>query len=624
MRISFLVTALIILFYTSTLYANDTKKDSANLVVYFQNALANTEYRDSFLNLANSIASSNQKNSLIQDTYLYNLSKFYFLTGQVDSSFSIAEQGLKLYDLVPQNKKASKFHNLIGSVYSMKKDYENGIRHFQYAIKILEYSKDYHGVALIQNNIANIFFSLSDYESAFKYSSAAYSTLSIEKDTLYTPLLAGITAMSSIKLGLFEEGKHLTDICIKSAKKYKNTHAEIVGLTCQGELKLEKNEFDSAFFFYHQALTLSEKTNQFHMAILNKINLLTTCVKLKKFNDAIYYGELALIESNKMGNQNTLYSIHKNLAYAYNGLAQYKTAYKHLNKAEELYKESSGIQNKKVINDILIKYDTEKKENEIMLKKLEITKNEIKLSQRNIWIIILIAGIFILIIFYFIYYIFQRQKITRLKDEQVTRSLIASIEGEEKERTRFSAELHDGIASSITSIKIHLENHAKSTNEPELTNIIEQLSCLHEETRRISHNMLPLSLVEISLENAIESFCKENSTTSLKIHFSNQTKVLNSILKSDQLLVYRSIQELVQNVRKHSKSRICHVQISSNDVEYIFSVEDEGCGFDLNQQIKNTGLQSLKNRLESINAVLTIESQTEKGTLACIYLKRTT
>ncbi len=616
------VLIFFLLLHTSGfVYGSYQEKDSSAIVYYFQKALQQPEQRDSFALLAESISENKKSDQKIQDIYLYNLSKFYFQTGRLDQAFDVANQGLNLYRLAPHTYSAAKFHNLLGSVYSMQKNYEDGIKHYQYAIKILELSGDSHTVALIQNNIANTFFSLTDYESAYKYSSLAYQTLKAEKDSVNLPSLTGITAISAIKIGNIEEGRMLTSECLYMALKYENRIAEIIGNTCQGELYIIEEKFDSAALSFSKSLALSQQYGQVHLAMLNKISLLTAYEKLKDFKQAIRFGEEALAESAQMENENTLYSIHKHLGYAYYGDNQYQKAYEHLNKAHDLYINYAGLQNKKIINDILIKYDTEKKEKAITLQELELTQNEIKLGKRKLWIIGLTFSLIILAISYLFYIRLQRQKLIRSKEDQAKKSLMASIDGEEKERARFASELHDGVASSITAIKMQLENHSKKESIP-LNHLIDQLAQLHEETRRISHNLMPLSLSNRSLEKALENYCQENSTDKLKIHFANNGEPISEISQTDQLIIFRAIQELIQNVQKHAASAICHVQISSDPSHYIFSVEDEGTGFNKDQIENNSGLKSLENRIESIGGFMEFDTENNRGSLICIYLKK--
>jgi signal transduction histidine kinase len=86
--------------------------------------------------------------------------------------------------------------------------------------------------------------------------------------------------------------------------------------------------------------------------------------------------------------------------------------------------------------------------------------------------------------------------------------------------------------------------------------------------------------------------------------------------------MFRAIQELIQNVQRHASSTVCHVQISNGETHYIFSVEDEGIGFNTDQIKNNSGLKSLEKRIESIGGFMEFDTDNERGSLICIYLKK--
>jgi two-component system, NarL family, sensor kinase len=126
--------------------------------------------------------------------------------------------------------------------------------------------------------------------------------------------------------------------------------------------------------------------------------------------------------------------------------------------------------------------------------------------------------------------------------------------------------------------------------------IISQLASLHEETRRISHNLSPLKLQEEGLIKALRSFCVENSNVDFQIHFYAQEDTL-SLQEDVERILYRIIQELIQNVIKHAEAKNCSVQIKTENNKISIFIEDDGKGFDLNSVAKNQGLESIKQRI---------------------------
>ena len=128
-----------------------------------------------------------KKSFVLEDTYWYNLSKARFLSGQLDESFEASEKGITLCRRNDNDYKSAKFYNLKASVYAYKQDNKNAIASFKKALAFVEVKKDFKTAASIRNNIANIFFGLSNYSSAYEYSSVAFRQLKKYNDTINLP-----------------------------------------------------------------------------------------------------------------------------------------------------------------------------------------------------------------------------------------------------------------------------------------------------------------------------------------------------------------------------------------------------------------------------------------------------
>ena len=206
-----------------------------------------------------------------------------------------------------------------------------------------------------------------------------------------------------------------------------------------------------------------------------------------------------------------------------------------------------------------------------------------------------------------------------IKKEQETKRILAAVSAEEKERERISNELHDGMASSITGIKLKLEDFSKDANGTHLIPLVDQLEKLHDETRRMSHNLMPLGLNKENWSERMGQYCRENSSKNFKIQFNNHLKTSINLEPSISSVLYRSLQELIHNAQKHSDSAICHVQLAQMQNTIVLSVEDEGIGFSVSIA-DSQGLTSLRKRLNEINGDLEIDSKMGEGSLITIYL----
>ncbi len=592
------------------------KIDSASIGNAIFNCIGNSEKLDS---IEQKILPKTKENYLLKETYYYSISKARFLSGQLTEAFSKAEQGISLNESENKTFRSAKFYNIQASVYAYQKDYKKAIQVFKTSLEILENNQNYYTAAQVQNNIANIFFGLSDFESAYKYSKVSHDRLTEFNDTIHLPGVKGILAVTLLKLDSITEGKKNAEQALKLSKNYKNPVGLIVSNYSLGEVFIVEEQCDDAIVYFKTSLQLSEQFRQAHFVMLNKVGLLKAYLINKDYENAVEIGEQALSETIALKNENTLYAIHKNLGYAYDGLGKKEEAYQHIVSALETYIESSSTENKKAINDILIKYDTEKKEKNLIEVRLENVKSKHQLYRRTQLAIILGIVVVLLIISYYSYNRIQREKLKQIEREQESKRMMAAILAEEKERERISNELHDGMASSITGIKLKLEDLMAESKNNTFAPLVNQLQNLHNETRRISHNLMPLDLTSENWAQRLEEYCLENSSHRFKIEFINNLPQTSPLAPSQSILLYRSVQELIHNAQKHSGTNSCVVQLSKLNDELIISVEDEGNGFNPKDQ-KGQGLNSIRQRLFEINATLDIESRIGNGSLISIYL----
>lgn len=600
--------------------AGEFEDDSLVIVSKFNTNIGKPDQIDSIGNSILNSITGNSNYTKLKDIYWFNLSKTYFYSGLLDKAFDAADSGLAAFSKEKPEYGAAKFYNIKASIFSFKKDNEKAILNFKKALEIVEGNSDKHTAALIKNNIANIFFTINNYEGAYEYSNEALKQLKLENDTVNLPGVEAIAAISAIKTGKSDEGRDHAVSALKLAEKFNNPIGKIVGNYSMGEIYSYEQKYDSAIIYFNKSLVFSNLYQQSHFAMLNKIGLQLAYLKLIDYNNSINYGLQAIEESRKLQNENTLYAIYKNLGYAYAGESNFREAYTYMQLAHESYIDFAGMENQKAINDILIKYDTEKKEKQLVASRNDIIEKENKLYKRNQWIIILTAAVIILLFIYVYYRRTQDQKIKQIKQEEKAKLLQVSIDAEESERERISNELHDGLASSITAVRLRLENISKQTQNKEIEPILKELSEIHDETRRVSHNLMPAGLNESNWVERIKTFCAENSDKKLRIYFSNNLGKSIAIEPQKSALIYRIIQELIHNVRKHAQSEICYVQIGQTEQGISISVEDEGIGFNP-ENVSGQGLSSIASRMKHIHGTMEVESRIGKGSLITLEIK---
>jgi len=199
------------------------------------------------------------------------------------------------------------------------------------------------------------------------------------------------------------------------------------------------------------------------------------------------------------------------------------------------------------------------------------------------------------------------------KEKKVLESL---IEGEEKERKRISAELHDGLGARLSALKMEMES-----NKVVPAYLVERLNAAIVELREMSHNLQPDYLPRVGLINAMERHVALiSSHTTTKFIFSAPSLSDLEMGRYSSLNLFRIFTELINNILKHAKATEVFIQFSSDVDSAILTIEDDGIGFSLDEANPNTGigLRTIQERINLLNAEMHIEGL--KGTLVTIKL----
>lgn len=203
------------------------------------------------------------------------------------------------------------------------------------------------------------------------------------------------------------------------------------------------------------------------------------------------------------------------------------------------------------------------------------------------------------------------------------------VDRQESERKFVAQELHDGIGGKLTGVKYSIEkiiNELQRNKDPLKASLEDILSIVHDaidETQRIYRNLHPAILDDLGLNAALRSLCREfmevYTTISIETHFEVPEKLIPDPLK---ILIYRILQEALNNVAKHSQADTVKASLRlvdyDNQVELV--IEDNGQGFDLKGvqamdfQNRGIGLKSIKERTVVFGGALYVQSKLGQGT----------
>ncbi len=179
------------------------------------------------------------------------------------------------------------------------------------------------------------------------------------------------------------------------------------------------------------------------------------------------------------------------------------------------------------------------------------------------------------------------------------RILTAVLRTEEKARSRFSKELHDGLGPLLSSARMSLSALARDERSPEQKEIIDNTTYVIDEAirslREISNNLSPHVLNDFGLARGVQ----------------NDTDV--------EVILYRVICELINNSLKHAACSSINLSLSQNGTELALDYTDDGRGFNPQAMMDcGMGLSNISSRINSLGGVFDIASAKGRGMRAAI------
>lgn len=207
----------------------------------------------------------------------------------------------------------------------------------------------------------------------------------------------------------------------------------------------------------------------------------------------------------------------------------------------------------------------------------------------------------------------------RLLRDFEKRHLAALIEGQEQERSRIARDLHDGLGQLLNVIKMNISMFGE--HDGRVLALSELIDDAIQESIRISENLVPAKLRDFDLATCLRSLCASVASTSGTRIIFESFNPDSRLEQSQKVNLYRIAQEAISNSVRHSGASVINVQLNEEDDTIQLMVEDDGNGFDRGMAIdksKHHGLTNMKDRAEIMGGKMTIESDSDRGTLIMI------
>lgn len=502
---------------------------------------------------------------------------------------------------------------------------------------------------------------LSDYENAVENYQKGLELFDSMGNKAFSAQASDILQVLYTSLKQYEKAKTFGKIAIDEFRKLDQSKLLAYSLTNLGVVYGTISQYDTALLYYGEALGITQKINDEVLMAAIELNLADIFLWQNRLTDSKkhYESALALSRKNKLPDSESRalrgFSYHfmyagqfpQSLEFAKDALSvssnnqlQNETilnldqlaslAYLQQNprKARE-YERSSGRIRDSLLNEQILKntINTEKKF-ELDKKNNLLQLQGVQLKQKHVMNILLVTAIVAISVIGLLGYRnfrirkrMQEQKIHELETEKQLMATQSLLKGQEEERSRIARDLHDGLGGLLSGVKLQLgamkgnlilSQQDGMTFNRVLNNLEESIS----EMRRVAHNMMPETLLKFGLPQALEDYCdglSEHQNFAIRYDFRGmEDRMDNSI----ELVLFRIVQELINNAVKHSGASTILVQMIRHDGKQLnLTVEDNGKGFDANREyINSAGLRNIISRVKYLNGKIDIQSEHGKGT----------
>ncbi|TCZ71421.1 tetratricopeptide repeat-containing sensor histidine kinase [Flaviaesturariibacter aridisoli] len=206
------------------------------------------------------------------------------------------------------------------------------------------------------------------------------------------------------------------------------------------------------------------------------------------------------------------------------------------------------------------------------------------------------------------------------QQELATRAILSA---EESERQRIANDLHDGVGQLMSAARMNLSalGHRLVMDHPGTRADFEQIVGLVDdscrEVRSVAHHMMPNALLKNSLAAAVREFVDKIDHRALQVHL--YTSGLETRLDPQvETVLYRVIQECVNNVIKHSGADTLDIAIARDHDELTATIEDNGRGFPAAAAAEGMGLRNIRTRVEYLKGDVEFDSSPGRGTVVLI------
>lgn len=552
---------------------------------------------------------------LLYRTY-YN---FYTSSLDNDNAMKYIDKSISAYQRAKYAKGETLSRMNKGNLFLKKADFKNAVGNYLTALSLAQQKNLEKEKGLLLKNLGVAFYNQNKLDEALDYaqkSLAVFTKLKMQKE-----IAAQLSNIGNVHYAKFENKKGLEyyNKALQISEKVKDS-VQLAKLYNNIGAILYENKIDSvkALQYVVKSLDIKKKIGDPDAIMFQYSSVANLYANQGLYDEAKKYLDVAFEMAKKSGNTEELKEIYSIYSIIYYGKKDFKKAVDY-ERLFAKYKDSLlSIENSKTVDELNTKYKTAEKDKEIL-------QNKNQLYRRNVYIFSLgalfLAGLAVA------FSIFRhRKKNEKIKIQkeilhQQDLATKAVMKAEDNERKRMATHLHDGVAQLLGAANMNVEALGDfRDDDTAFDKILEKTKNILDDAitdvRGLSHQMMPNMLIKSSLGNALQDLIEKSNSP--KLHINLKLDGLQEDLdKNIQVVIYRIIQECINNTIKHAQASKIDISVKQNTKEVETEISDNGVGFNTNEvssKSSGLGLGNIKSRIDMMKGKFEIVSSKNTGT----------
>ncbi len=495
------------------------------------------------------------------------------------------------------------------------------------SLALFEEVNDLQGMAQVCNELGVFYSKQEDYDASSDYYARAQKIATENSFLKELAISLSNQGMTLFKLGEHDEAFPLMSEALEVKQQLNDSIGMGYELKRLATYYFVKKKFELGMDYLNQSSSIREKLGDQSGLAINTVTLAEMYQQRELYSLAIPQFKKTLQLASEIGYADLARYALDMLHQCYSSIGDFTNAYQYQTQARELADSLFNDRKSKAISELQTKYETAEKEQQIANQQLELEIQRANVAEKQNFIVLLVAGFGIAILIGIVYY--NRNKAAQkaqlqaaiLKEKE--RGFESVIIATEEERKRISKDLHDGIGQQLSALKMALNNLVGKVSDDQqredLELISEQFSKSAEEVRQVSHQMMPCTLMDYGLIGAIEDLL-QNSFKFSDIQFEFEHHHVDQRFDERiEISLYRVLQELINNVIKHSEATEVSVQLLKNKDRLVLFVEDNGKGMD-GAKTNGHGFLNIKSRLDMVKGSVNYTPSPDSGTSATVSI----